>query len=132
MANESTAMSVTLPQVIVEDIVKAEIVRHLGKRDELIGSILNNVIGAECKCDRHRYSQPKRTILACEMEKQVEQACKDIVSGWLAANRDKFKAELEKRLAKPDQIRALASSFVAGISTGSWGVQVQLREKRDG
>ena len=128
---ESTAMSVTLPQVIVEDIVKAEIVRHLGKRDELVGAVLGNVIGQECKCDKHRYGQPKRTILACEMEKQIEQVCKDIVSGWIAANREQFKKELEKRLAKPDQLRALVSSFAAGIVTGSWHVQVNLKEHRD-
>ena len=124
---ESTAMSVTLPQVIVEDIVKAEIVRHLGKRDELVASILGATIGAECKCDRHRYHQPKKSILACELEKQVEQVCKDIVSAWVTANRDKFKAELEKRLAKPDQIKALASAFTAGIVTGSWKVHVELK-----
>ena len=128
---DTTAMSVTLPQVIVEDIVKAEIVRHLGKRDDLITAILGNVIGAECKCDKHRYNAPKRSVIACEMEKQIEQACKDIVGEWVAANRDKFKAELEKRLSKPEQVRALATSFVAGISTGSWNVQVQLRERKD-
>jgi hypothetical protein len=40
---DSTALSVTLPQAIVEDIVKAEIVRHLGKCDELVGSIIGSV-----------------------------------------------------------------------------------------
>jgi hypothetical protein len=129
---ENTALSVTLPQAIVEDIVKAEIVRHLGKRDELVGSIINSVMSVECKCDKHRYSHNvKRTVFACEMEKQIEQACKDIVAGWIAENREKFKAELTKRLSKPDQLRQLVSSFAEGISTGSWGVQVQLREKRD-
>jgi hypothetical protein len=128
---ESTAMSVTLPQVIVEDIVKAEIVRHLGKRDELVGAIIGNVIGEQCKCDRHRYGTPKGSVLACEMEKQIQQVCKDIVSAWIAENREKFKTELVKKLAKPEQLRALVSSFAAGISTGSWGVHVQLKEKRD-
>jgi hypothetical protein len=130
--SESTALSVTLPQAIVEDIVKAEIVRHLGKRDELIGAILGNVIGEPCKCDKHRYSSsPKRTVLSCELEKQVEQACKDIIAGWIQENKAKFKDELTKRMSKPDQIRALASSFVEGINTGSWRVEVQFREKRD-
>lgn len=129
--SEPTALSVTLPQTIVEDIVKAEIVRHLGNRDELIGSILGNVIGAECKCDKHSYRSSKKSVLSCELEKQVEQACKDIVSGWIADNREKFKAELQKRLARPDQIRKLASSFVEGIDTGAWRVQVNFREKQD-
>lgn len=131
--SDSTAMSVTLPQAIVEDIVKAEIVRHLGKREELLGSIIDHVIGQPCKCEKHRYSsgRDQKSVLSCELEKQVEQACKDIVSEWIKQNMGKFKTELEKRLSKPDQIRALASSFVAGISTGSWGVQVQLKEKRD-
>jgi len=124
-------MSVTLPQVIVEDIVKAEIVRHLGKQEELIGAILGNVIGTECKCDKHRYNGPKRSVLACELERQVEQACKEIVAGWIADNREKFKAELQKRLSKPDQLRRLASSFVDGIDTGSWRVAVNFHEKRD-
>lgn len=127
---DTTSMTVALPQVIVEDIVRAEIVRHLGKREELIGAILGNVVGQECKCDKHRYSRDgKRTVLACEMEKQIEQACKDIVAGWIEENKEKFKAELVKRLSRPDQIRALASSFVAGISTGQWNVQVQLAER---
>lgn len=129
--SESTAMSVTLPQVIVEDIVKAEIVRHLGKRDELVASILGNVIGQECKCDKHRYNQPKRTVLACEMDRQIEQVCKDIVAAWITENQQKFKAELVKKLGKPEQLRALVDGFAAGISTGSWGVQVVLKEKRD-
>ena len=129
--SDSTALSVTLPQTIVEDIVKAEIVRHLGNRDELIGSILGTVIGAECNCDKHRYNSPKKSVLSCELEKQVEKACKDIVSGWITDNREKFKAELTKRLEKPDQIRKLASAFVAGIDTGSWAVQVNFNEKRD-
>lgn len=128
---ESTAMSVTLPQVIVEDIVKAEIVRHLGKRDELVGAILGNVIGQECKCDKHRYGHTKRTVLACEMEKQIEQVCKDIVAAWISNNRAKFQAELEKRLAKPEQIKALATAFVAGIVTGSWKVHVELKPGKD-
>lgn len=128
---DSTALSVTLPQTIVEDIVKAEIVRHLGNRDELIGSILGTVIGAECKCDKHRYNSPKKSVLSCELEKQVEKACKDIVSGWITENREKFKAELTKRLEKPDQIRKLASAFVAGIDTGSWAVNVNFNQKQD-
>jgi hypothetical protein len=129
---DSTALSVTLPQAIVEDIVKAEIVRHLGKCDELVGSIIGSVMSTECKCDKHRYSHgPKRSVFACELEKQIEQACKDIVSGWIAENREKFKAELTKRLAKPDQLRALVSSFAEGINAGSWHVQVNLKEKRD-
>ena len=131
MAADTTAMSVTLPQVIVEDIVKAEIVRHMGKREELVGAILGNVIGQECKCERHRYHQPKRTMLACEMDRQIEQVCKDIVAQWIAAEREKFKAELLKRLARPDQIRALASSFVAGIVAGSWKVNVALTQGKD-
>ena len=124
-------MSVTLPQVIVEDIVKAEIVRHLGKRDELVGAILGNVIGQECKCDKHRYGHHKRTVLACEMEKQIEQVCKDIISAWISSNRDKFKAELEKRLARPEQVKALATAFVAGIVAGSWKVHVELKPGTD-
>jgi hypothetical protein len=130
---ESTAMSVTLPQVLVEDIIKAEIVRHLGKRDELIGGLLASVMGTSCQCDKHRYSHnnPKKTVFACELEKQIEQACKDIVGEWIRENRDKFKAELTRRLSKPDQLRAMVSSFAEGINTGSWNVQVQLREKRD-
>lgn len=126
-----TALSVKLPESIVEDIVKAEIVRHLGQRDELIGAILGNVIGQECKCDRHRYSQPKRTIMACHLEQQIETACKEIVAQWIAANREKFKTELEKRLSKPEALKALVSAFASGISTGAWGVQVQLKEKKD-
>jgi hypothetical protein len=129
---ENTALSVTLPQAIVEDIVKAEIVRHLGKRDELVGSIIGSVMSTQCTCDKHRYSHNnKRTVFACELEKQIEQACKDIVAGWIDENREKFKAELTKRLAKPDQLRALVSSFAEGISAGSWAVQVSLREKRE-
>ena len=129
---DNTALSVTLPQAIVEDIVKAEIVRHLGKRDDLIGSLINSTMSVECKCDKHRYSHgPKRTVFACELERQIEQALKDIVAGWINENREKFKAELTKRLSKPDQLRSLVSSFAEGISTGSWGVQVTLREKRD-
>ena len=130
--SESTAMSVTLPQVIVEDSVKAEIVRHLGKREELVAAILGNVIGQECKCDKHRYSHQKRTVLACEMEKQIEQACKDIVSAWISNNRAKFQSELEKRLAKPEQIKALATAFTAGIVAGSWKVHVELKPGTDG
>lgn len=130
MAN--TALNVTLPEVIVEDIVKAEIVRHLGQRDELIASILGNIIGQDCKCDRHRYGSPKRTIMACELEKQIEVACKEVVGRWIAENKAKFQAELEKRLSKPEALKALVSSFAAGISTGSWGVQVQLKEKKVG
>jgi hypothetical protein len=129
--SEPTAMSVTMPQAIVEEIVKAEIVRHLGKREELLQSIMNSAISQECKCDRHRYHAPKRTILACELEKQVEGVIKDIIADWIQANREKFKAELHKRMSKPDQLRALTDSFVAGISSGSWGVSVQFREKRD-
>ena len=128
---EPTALAVTLPQAIVEDIVKAEIVRHLGSRDELIGSLINSTITAKCKCDRHRYGGKDSTVLACELEKQIEKEIKDIIGGWITENRGKFKTELEKRLSKPDQVRALASSFVAGISTGSWQVQVQFREKKD-
>lgn len=128
---DNTALSVTLPQAIVEDIVKAEIVRHLGKRDDLIGALINSTMSVECKCDKHRYNQPKRTVFACELERQIEQTIKDIVAGWIAENREKFKAELTKRLSKPDQLRALVSSFAEGIHTGSWGVQVTLREKRD-
>ena len=131
--SDSTALSVSLPQTIVEDIVKAEIVRHLGKRDELIGGILNNVMGAECKCDKHRYSRDnnKRSVFACELEKQIEQVVKDIVAEWIKESREKFKAELTKRLSKPDQLRALVSSFAEGIQAGTWGVHVTLKEKRE-
>lgn len=129
---ESTELAVTLPQGIVENIVKAEIVRHLGKRDELIAGIIGNTMGAECKCDKHRYSHNRKTtVFACEMEKQIEHACKEIVAAWIAENREKFKAELHKRLSKPEQLKALVSSFAAGITTGSWGVHVDLKQKAD-
>ena len=128
---QTTAMSVSLPQTIVEDIVKAEIVRNLGQRDELIGAILGNVMQQECKCDRHRYGNPKRTIMACELERQIEAACKEVVGAWITANKDKFKLELEKRLSKREALQALVSAFAAGINTGQWAVNVQLKEKKD-
>jgi hypothetical protein len=121
-------MSVALPSTIVEDIVKAEIVRNLGNRDELIHSIIGSAMSGQCKCDKHRYGAPKTTWLACELEKQVEQACKDIIATWVHDQREKFKAELHKRLTKPEQMRHLVSSFAEGIVAGSWKVQVNLKQ----
>lgn len=128
---ETTAMSVSLPSALVEDIVKAEIVRHLGKREELVGAILGHVIDTPCKCDRHRYSGPKQSVIACELERQIEKTCKEIVSAWVTENREAFAAELRKRLARPQEIKALAGSFLGGIQAGSWNVHVELKQAKD-
>jgi hypothetical protein len=128
---EQTQMSVALPSTIVEDIVKAEIIRNLGHRDELVAAIIGSAMSGQCKCDKHRYGSPKATWLACELERQIEQVCKDIIAAWVSDQREKFKTELQKRLMKPEQMRHLVSSFAEGIVAGSWKVHVDLKQGRD-
>ena len=126
---ETTSMNVQLPATIVEDIVRAEIMRHLGATADIVANLVQAAAKDACTCDKHRYNAPKKTRIGCEMECQIEKTLKTIVSNWITENRADFEKALLIEMSKPGRLKALVGAFAAGIRTGEWAVNVALNLK---
>ena len=131
MENKTTAMSVELPSSIVEDIVKAEIVRNLGSAADIVRQIVDRATADKCDCDKHRYNNrgTSTSKLGCAMDRKIEETCKHVLAEWVDENKEKFKVALLAEMKKPKRLEALVGAFADGIQSGSWGVNVELKLK---
>lgn len=103
---------ISIPNGLIEDLVRAAIVRELGDQTKLIEGIVRQALGAK------KDSYSKETLFQAEVHKAIREAAQEAIKEWIQSNRDRVKQALLDHLLESNGIAAkkLAESLIDGIS----------------
>jgi len=114
-----TEIGITVPQQLIEDLVRAAIVRELGGQQALIEGIVNQALQA--KKDSYRGSP---TIFQEQVQKMIRGVAEEAVRDWIEQQRERIKAAFMKHLQSRDGLAAkkLVDGLIDGVARYSVSV----------
>lgn len=114
-------IGIHVPQQMIEDLVRAAVVRELGGQKELIEGIVN----AALTMKKDSYSN--KTLFQETVTTMIQKVAKEAVSEWVDANKDRIKAAFQKHLNSRDgqAMKKLVDGMVDGI--GRYSVNVAFK-----
>ena len=119
--NMSDLAKIELSRDLIEPIVRAQlqasIVAAMGKKEELIGQVVQTVMNMKVddKGMPSRYSDSK-PLITWLAEDAIKEAAREAIKEWFAENRDSLKKLI--RTAIQNNSKGLAESLVVGLAQG--------------
>ena len=119
-----TSMSqvgIAIPKNLIEDIVRAAVVRELGNQEALIEGIVTAALKEK---DTKSYRSDE-TIFMSTVRTMIREVAQEAVREWVDTNREKIKAAFIKHLNSRDgqAIKKLVDGMVDGVSKYNVGVK---------
>lgn len=118
-------VGITIPKQLIDDLVRAEIVRAIGKREEMIAHVVNQVLNEK----EDNYSR----------ETRIERAFRDMIIGeakallqeWLLQNKDEFRKSLMAHFNdhKAKRLKEMAEALTNGLLDSYINVNVNFHKK---
>lgn len=117
-------IGISVPAQLIEDLVRAAIVRELGNQQALVEGIVNQAL------KKKENSYDKETLFQAEVSKQIREIAKQIVAEWVITQKDQIKAAMMKHLQSADglAIKKLVEGLVDGVSKYSVSVQFHWKD----
>lgn len=115
-------IGITVPQQMIEDLVRAAIVRELGGQQALIEGIVTQALQA--KKDSYSHSP---TIFQDQVAKMIRGVAEEAVKDWIEQQRDRIKAAFVKHLQSKDglAVKKMVDGLVDGVSRYNIGVKFE-------
>jgi len=119
-------IGITVPQQMIEDLVRAAIVRELGGQQALIEGIVTQALQA--KKDSYRNSP---TIFQEQVAKMIREVAEEAVRDWIEQQRERIKAAFVKHLQSRDglAVKKMVDGLVDGVSRYSVAVKFNWKEE---
>lgn len=119
-------IGITVPSVLIEDLVRAAIVRELGDQEALIEGIVKAALGAK---DPNGYRN--ETLFMKQTQEMIRKVATQAMQEWIDSNREKIKAAFVKHLSSRDgaAIKKLVEGMVDGVSRYSVSVNFNFKEE---
>lgn len=113
-------IGIHVPQQMIEDLVRAAVVRELGGQRELIEGIVN----AALTMKKDNYSN--KTLFQETVTTMIQKVAKEAVNEWVDSNRDRIKEAFKKHLSSRDGLamKKLVDGLVDGV--GRYNVNVSF------
>ena len=114
MADETkTVMQMNIPQAFITDAIRAEIVKGLGNKDELISKIIGQAMAER---SRNSYNSSDPSLWLSSVQEMIRDEAKAVFQEWLKANREKIRAAMMKKLNEKGALGALVESLIKNLS----------------
>lgn len=112
MADTMSQIGIAIPQGLIEDLVRAAVVRELGGQQELIEGIVNQALSQK------KDSYSKGTIFQDQVATMIRDVAREAVQEWVASKKEEIKAAFLKHLSSRDGLPAkkMVEGLVDGIS----------------
>lgn len=121
-------LKIQLPTALIEDSIRAEIVRQFPDKEKLATRIIEEALTQ--KADR--YSRSDETLFGAAVKAMIREEAQKIFGEWVEENRDlirkAFVAELKRD--KHKRLAGMVDSLLRDLSRFS--VSVSLNRPRDG
>lgn len=116
------SLSVQIPGQLIDDIVRAEIVRSLGNKEALVAAVVKQAMAKGA-------SSYSKSVFQEEVEESIRDAATEIFKEWLAENKATVREALIKHLKdnRGKVIAQLVDSLCENI--GTHGVHVEMKLK---
>uniref|UniRef100_A0A6M3LYY9 Uncharacterized protein n=1 Tax=viral metagenome TaxID=1070528 RepID=A0A6M3LYY9_9ZZZZ len=118
---------IEIPQGLITDTIRAEIVRQIGSSTEMVEAVIKNAMEATTD----RYS--KETVFQKAVQDMIIKEARGIFEEWLethrAAIRDAFLKYLNTN--KQKRLAEFAEHLAAGIGAYAVNVRIDLRDRED-
>jgi soluble P-type ATPase len=136
-------MNLTIPEdtirPIIENQIKAGIVRELNKHGEMISMVVNTVMSERVdeNGNKPRYSSDdKYDYMEFLIRDGIKKVADEALKEWVAENNKKIKAKVIEELNKPSQQKKIAKGYLDAINeslTCSWNMKcdISFKENRD-
>jgi hypothetical protein len=110
---DTQQIGIAVPAQLIEDLVRAAIVRELGNQEALIAGVVTAALQQKDK-DRYR----GETLFQTMTEKMILGVAQDCMKTWVEENREKIRAAFLKHLNSRDgaALKKLAEGMVDGLS----------------
>lgn len=117
-------LKLEIPKDVITGIIKAQVIAALGKSEELVAGVVASALSQK---KDHYSSSP--TIFEEEVVKMIRQVAVECFQGWLAENREKIRAEMQKQLTvqKGKVITDLVASFTSKLANVYPSVELKFR-----
>ena len=131
------ALSVTVPEKILASVIEAQVAAALGDKTELMAAFVRTLLAEKVQANGVRSEssyQNTTPMLTALCARFVREATESAIKGWLAANKDRFEAEVKKALvaSSKDIAAGLVANFASGATTYRDGFVVTIARKPDG
>ncbi len=123
----ASQIGISIPQQLIEDIVRAEMVRSLGNQEALIEGIVKAAMSAK---DPNSYSSRDQTLFMLQAQKMIREVATAALAEWIEQNREKIKAALLRHLQSRDgaPVKKLVDSFCENLGRYSIGVSFNWKD----
>lgn len=114
-------VGLTVPSQVITDLIKAEVVRTLGKT-ELFEQVIRQVLdGKSNSYDRDKW-------LESTLKAAIRGACEDAAKEWIEANREAIRIAFQKELAKRKTQEKLVNQFLSSMDKWNFSTHLSWRE----
>ena len=117
-------IGITVPAGLIEDLVRAAVVRELGNQEQLIEGVVTAALKQK---DPSAYRG--ETLFLQQTQKMIRDVATEAVREWIDANRDKIKSAFVKHLNSRDgaAVKKLVEGMVDGVSRYSVSVAFNFK-----
>ena len=115
-------LKIDLPQKMISDVVRANMVKALGNKKDFLDAIVKSALEAK----KDRYSDT--TIYQDELASMIRVVAKETFKEWLDEQKAKIKTAIVKRLTKEKEpfIDGIADNIIEGL-TKAFYVTITLK-----
>ena len=123
----NSEVKIQIPQMMIEDMVRAEIIRAMPNKEKVIESVVTQAMTGK----KDSYSNSP-TYFQEAVNKMICDTAVEIFGEWLGANREAIKKALLKYLNEHKQKRLteIADSLANNISRYGINVNLNFNEKK--
>lgn len=118
-------IGISVPNQLIEDLVRAAVVRELGQQEKLI----EGIVSAALKQKESSYD--KETLFQKMVSKMIRDVAEESVHEWVQQNRERIQTAFIAHLNSPsgEVVTKLVSGMVDGLS--NYSVRVNFDWKRE-
>jgi len=113
-------IGIHLPSQLIEDVIRAEIVRALGDKSNLIEAVVSTALKAK---DPRTYGS--ETIFRQEVNKMVREEAIQVVRQFIDSNRERIRNAFQEYLLR----NSIIDKLVSGLIDRTFKVQLSLDVK---
>ena len=108
----NSSVEIQIPDQLINDIVRAELVRALGDREQLLAAVVRSALAAKAK------SYSSKTLFEEKVDEMIRHAATEAFAEWIGSNksaiRDALHAELDR--SKGKRIKEIVDSLISELS----------------
>jgi len=123
---DMSKINIDVPEQLVSDLVRAEIARALGKKEELVEAVVKSAFSMKAK------SYGSETIFEEEVKKMILEEAKQVFHDWLKENREMLREKLLSYLnaRKQKRLHDLCEAFCRDLSNRFlMSLSIRFKEK---